>query len=73
MGWEMIDKVARLERYPVYGGWLVRNTFMYEVLQKRDALDRGEKFPVNGVMALEFVPDPEHKWEIPKSPEEEKK
>ena len=69
MKWEVVSEEARLERYPVYGGWLVRNTLMFNVLMKQSILDKGQQQPVNGCMALQFISDPEHLWRLPQGSE----
>jgi hypothetical protein len=73
MKWEVQDGEARIERYSVPGGWLVRNTVMFDVLMKRDAIDPGIKQPLSGALGMAFYPDPEHKWEIAKPDPEIKK
>ena len=65
MRWEMFDKEANIERYPIPQGWIVKTGMMFNVLMKRDQLDKGIQQPVNGALCLVVVEDPEHKWKLP--------
>jgi hypothetical protein len=62
MNWESIETSdGYLERLKVFGGWLVRSSnAVYH--------DRGGNYPVNlcheSRVALVFVPDPNHEWQI---------
>ena len=58
MEWEEIDSYHR--RAKVHGGWLVKayeDVFHLADLQKGDGWDWR--------VSMTFVPDPDHKWEIP--------
>lgn len=65
--WEVVSQKEGLSRIKVYGGWLVKHTMMFQVgVQNPKIIGATQQMPLNGSVAIAFVPDAEHKWEIEK-------
>ena len=66
MEWEQIDKAGFEQRAKIFGGWIVKVTEgVYHNMDGR--MDDGWDWRI----AITFVPDPCHVWEINKNSKEE--
>ena len=71
LNWEMIDEGNGIFRAKVPGGWLVK---AYQIFMLRSNKDlRVQQIPVNGMLSIAFIPDPNHEWNDEYRIEEENK
>ena len=60
-GWEVVDRAAGVERFKVYGGWLVKHREIVS-LQQPGIVGQAGRTPQLINMAITFVPDAKHEW-----------
>lgn len=61
--WEMVNPKAGVERLEVPGGWLVKHREVVN-MKRTGIVGQAGIVPAQINMAICFVPDDEHEWEV---------
>ena len=61
--WEAVDALG-FHRLKIFGGWLVKRNESFTLTVPGKLIGTKEALPVNGMLAMVFVPDPNHEWTI---------
>jgi len=70
--WEQIQQGSGIERFRIPAGWIVLYRQIFQLEGKpQGIIGKGPKMPLNGSVAITFVPDPEHRWKIGAEAEKE--
>ena len=65
MKWELVSGSAKIWRCEIPAGWLVIHEKMFSVaMQEKGSLAPAQAMPLNAAVAMTFVPDRFHEWEI---------
>jgi len=62
--WEVSEELG-IQRLKVFGGWLVKRNENFMIkMQQGKIIGSETAMPVNGMLAMTFVPDPAHEWKF---------